>query len=105
MARLIRCDHDTLWRMEITSAGIMLSAPERNALERTVRMKTSEQRSVLRARIVLLSAAGEPDLAVARQLGVNRHTVRLWRQRFREGGLAGLEDAPGRGASRFYRAS
>ena len=83
--------------MEITSAGIMLSAPERNALERTVRMKTSEQRSVLRARIVLLSAAGEPDLAVARQLGVNRHTVRLWRQRFREGGLAGLEDAPGRG--------
>jgi transposase-like protein len=60
-------------------------------------MKTSEQRSVLRARIVLLSAAGQPDLAVARQLGVNRHTMRLWRQRFRERSLAGLEDAPGRG--------
>ncbi len=44
-----------------------------------------------------MSAAGEPDLAVARQFGVNRHTVKLWRQRFRERGLAGLEDAPGRG--------
>jgi len=76
---------------------IGLSEPDRNALERTVRNKTSEQRSVLRARIVLLSAAGEPDLGVARQLGVNRHTVRLWRQRFGAQGLAGLEDAPGRG--------
>jgi len=83
--------------MEPTFPEIVLSEPDRKALERTVRMKTSEQRNVLRARIVLMSAAGEPDLAVARQLGVNRHTVRLWRQRFRERGLAGLEDAPGRG--------
>ncbi len=83
--------------MEHTFAEIVLSDQDRSVLQRTVRNKTSEQRSVLRARIVLLSAAGEPDLAVARQLGVNRHTVRLWRQRFREQGLAGLEDAPGRG--------
>ena len=83
--------------MEPTFPEIVLSEPDRKALERTVRMKTSEQRNVLRARIVLMSAAGEPDVAVARQLGVNRHTVRLWRQRFRERGLAGLEDAPGRG--------
>jgi transposase len=76
---------------------IVLTDLDRNALERTVRSKTSEQRRVLRARIVLLSAAGQPDRAVAQQLGVNRHTVRLWRQRFGEQGLAGLEDAPGRG--------
>ena len=76
---------------------IVLTDLDRSALERTVRSKTSEQRSVLRARIVLLSAAGQPDRAVAQQLGVNRHTVRLWRQRFGEQGLAGLEDAPGRG--------
>jgi transposase len=38
---------------------------------------------------------------VARQLGVNRHTARLCRQRFREQGLAGLEDAPGRGRNLF----
>ena len=89
--------HDTLLCMGIALAEIVLSEVDRNALERTIRNKTSEQRSVLRARIVLLSAAGEADLAVARQLGVNRHTVRLWRQRFREQGLAGLMDAPGRG--------
>src|SRR5487761_1498024 len=83
--------------MAPTFPEIVLSEADRKALERTVRMKTSEQRSVLRSRIVLLSAAGAADLAVARQLGVNRHTVRLWRQRFREQGLAGLEDAPGRG--------
>jgi len=34
-----------------------------------VRMKTSEQRGVLRSLIVLLSAAGMADLAVARKLG------------------------------------
>src|ERR1035437_9586371 len=83
--------------MDAILADIVLSEPDRIAMERTVRSKTAEQRSVLRSRIVLLSAAGEPDLVVARQLGVNRHTVRLWRQRFREQGLAGLEDAPGRG--------
>ena len=43
---------------------IELSEPDRNALQRTVRNRRSEQRSVLRARIVLLLAAGEPDLAV-----------------------------------------
>jgi transposase len=83
--------------MEPTFPEIVLSDADRKALERTVRMKTSEQRGVLRSRIVLLSAAGVADLVVARQLGVNRHTVSLWRQRFREQGLAGLEDAPGRG--------
>src|SRR5208282_2183550 len=83
--------------MGSTFTEIVLSELDRSALERTVRSKTSEQRSVLRARIVLLSAAGEPDRVVAQRVGVNRHTVRLWRQRFREQGLAGLEDAPGRG--------
>ena len=40
---------------------------------------------------------GQPELAAVRQVGVNRHTVRLWRQRFRERGMARLEDASGRG--------
>jgi transposase len=52
---------------------------------------------VLRARIVLRSAVERSDRAVAKQLRVNRHTVRLWRERFGEQGLAGLQDAPGRG--------
>ncbi|HWG21001.1 MAG TPA: hypothetical protein VG225_10775 [Terracidiphilus sp.] len=47
---------------------MVLNELDWNALERTVRNETSEQRRVLRARIVLLSAAGEPELVVARQL-------------------------------------
>lgn len=83
--------------MKAALAEVILREPDRKVLERVVRRKTSEQRTVLRARIVLLLAAGGSDLAVAEQLGVNRHTVRLWRQRFCEQGLAGLQDAPGRG--------
>lgn len=60
-------------------------------------MGTAEQQEVLRARIVLLAGAGQSDLEVAAQLRVNRHTVRLWRRRFAAQGLAGLQDAPGRG--------
>jgi len=83
--------------MSTVGVGFPLGEDDRKALQQVVGRKTSEQRSVLRARIVLLSAEGETDLDIAGQLGVNRHTVRLWRQRFRDQGLAGLADAPGRG--------
>ena len=83
--------------MEPALCEVRVSESERKALEGVVRMKTSEQRTVLRARIVLLVAEGRSDLAVAQQLGVNRHTVRLWRKRFCAQGVAGLQDAPGRG--------
>lgn len=45
--------------MDPTFPEIVLSEADRKALERTVRMKTSEQRSVLRSRIVLLSAPAQ----------------------------------------------
>jgi transposase len=80
-----------------TLSEVIVSESDRNTLEHIVRRKTSEQQMVLRARIVLLSAAGRSDVDVAQQLGVNRHTVRLWRKRFYEQGLGGLQDAPGRG--------
>jgi transposase/transposase-like protein len=83
--------------MGTVAAEFPLGEDDREVLRQVVRRKTSEQRSVLRASIVLLSAEGKPDLEVAEQLGVNRHTVRLWRERFRDQGLAGLNDAPGRG--------
>ena len=36
------------------------------------------------------AAAGSSDVAIAKQLSVNRHTVKLWRKRFAEEGLDGL---------------
>ena len=52
----------------------------------------------LRCRIVVRSASGESDVAIGKQLSVNRKTVALWRNRFLEQELDGLwEIAPGRG--------
>jgi hypothetical protein len=75
----------------------VLSEMDRTTLEHMSRRGKAAQRDVLRARIILLTAAGGSDLAVAEQLRINRHTVRLWRQRFTEKGLNGLTDTPGRG--------
>jgi hypothetical protein len=54
-----------------------------------------------RARIILLAADGLSDKAVAAREGCDRRTVALWRRRFIESGLAGIEqDAPRRAAKR-----
>ena len=48
------------------------------------------QQVALRCRIVLASADGHSDVAIAQQLSVNRKTVMLWRRRFSEQRLDGL---------------
>ncbi len=56
------------------------------------------QQVVTRCRIVLLAHQGYSDLAIADELGVNRHTCRLWRRRVVAEGPEGLwEVAEGRG--------
>lgn len=57
---------------------------------------------VRRARIVLRSAAGESNKAIAASLGVSVPLVGLWRMRYRENGLAGLYDAPRSGRPRTH---
>jgi transposase len=61
------------------------------------------QQVALHCRIVLAAAAGESDVAIAKQLSVNRKTVILWRTRFAQQRLDGLwEIAPGRGRKPAY---
>ena len=61
------------------------------------------QQVALRLRIVLASAAGQSEVAIAAGNDVNRKTVRLWRLRFFAKGLEGLwEIAPGRGRKATY---
>jgi transposase len=67
---------------------------DRRLLAAVVRAPTSEQRAVTRARIVLRSAEGLPIGTVADELGVAIMTVKLWRRRYAQAGLAGLADAP-----------
>jgi len=59
-----------------------------------IRAPTSEQRAVLRASIVLRCAEGLPNQRIADELGVALMTVKLWRRRYAEEGLAGLAERP-----------
>lgn len=53
-----------------------------------------------RARIILASASGAPNLTVAQAVGVTFQTVGKWRRRFLDKRLDGLLDAPRPGAPR-----
>src|SRR2546425_5650472 len=53
------------------------------------------QKIALRARIVLHAAEGQANVTIARELGISRPTVLLWRARFADAGVPGiLADAP-----------
>ena len=73
--------------------------PERQELlEEWVRAHGTPQQVAKRCRILLLTHQGYSDLAIADELEVNRHTCRLWRERFTAEGAEGLwEVAEGRG--------
>jgi len=80
-----------------------LSALEREQIQQWASAHGTPQQVALRCRIVLATADGQSDVAIARQLSVNRKTVILWRQRFSEQRLDGLwEIASGRGRKPNY---
>lgn len=82
---------------------MVLSPEEHSELQRWVVALGTPQQVALRCRIVLAVAAGNTESAVATDNGVNRKTVRLWRERFRSGGIQALwEIAPGRGRKASY---
>ena len=76
------------------------SPEQREELERWLRRQKTAQSLALRARIVLESAKGKSDQAVAVQLGTTRVTVGKWRRRFLKRGCDGLFDEPRPGAPR-----
>jgi len=59
-----------------------LTLDERRDLTALVRRQTAPQQLVLRARIILLAADGLNNSQIARTLGLEADTVRLWRQRW-----------------------
>jgi transposase len=75
--------------------ALNLSADERRQLEGLRRSRTGEKRRALHAAILLDSASGMKDGAVARSNGVNRHTVALCVRKFLQFGLeAALGELP-----------
>lgn len=71
---------------------VVLAREDREKLERIERAATSEQREVLRARIVLQAAEVVSKEAIGRNLGVTDRTARKWRARFVADGMGGLKD-------------
>jgi transposase len=82
------------------TVDIVLSAPERETLERWTRRHSSSQALALRCRIVLACAAGGTNKSVGAGFGVHPTTVSKWRLRFARERLDGLVDAPRPGAAR-----
>jgi transposase len=76
---------------------IKLSDEQRRILEARARKYTLPYRDVVRAQMVLLAAQGLRNDEIAARLNTRREVVSMWRKRFFEEGLGGLEERPRRG--------
>lgn len=79
---------------------LVLNSEEQTKLEIMRRRPKTDQRTALRANIVLDCASGLSNTAVARKRQVTLATVGKWRQRFVAKRLSGLGDAPRPGQPR-----
>src|SRR3954471_15514293 len=80
--------------------ALELNETERAELEAWARRRKTAQALALRARIVLHAAAGRSNTVIATELGVSKHTVGKWRERFAGLRTDGLLDEPRPGAPR-----
>jgi transposase len=88
------------------AVGIELSGDERMQLEKYARGRSTPARLVARAKVVLLAATGIQNKEIARRLSMLEKTVGLWRRRFAEKRVAGIEkDAPRPGRPRKISAA
>lgn len=80
------------------SSTITLSFEDRAYLETQTKARTIQAQTVARARILLLKADGYSIEAIADKVDMNRKSVMLCINKFKEGGIENaLFDAPGRG--------
>jgi len=80
---------------------VALSATEVEKLQKIIRTKTAQARTVQRAKILLYSNDGMNDTAVAEKLDISRQSINKFINKYRAVGLdASLEDLAGRGRPR-----
>jgi hypothetical protein len=89
---------DTITMPRKSPFSIKLSRAERRELRRRAAKYTLPYFMVVRARMILLAARGRSNDEIARALHTRREVVSLWRKRFFEDRLSGLEERsrPGR---------
>jgi putative transposase len=68
--------------------SVTLSEKQRALLEQLRRRQTSPQRLVRRVNTILAAADGDNNESIAQRLGLDRDTVRMWRQRWQTGAEA-----------------
>ncbi len=73
-----------------TGISITVGPPDRQRLEAIIRDRTSPQKHVWRARIVLLTGDGLGTHAIMRETGKSKTCVWRWQERFMEQGVDGL---------------
>jgi transposase len=84
--------------MRLPTAPLTISDEHREVLERLSRSQTAAHRDVQRARVLLLAGDGVANTYIAAEVGVSPATVKAWRERFRDEGLAAFAGVrPGRG--------
>ncbi len=66
----------------ISQDQVVLSGSAKQQLHALVRAGATEQRLVLRGRIVLQAGKGRPTEVIARKLGIHPNTARKWRHRW-----------------------
>jgi transposase len=89
--------------MSLRLAPLTLNSSQQQQIRQWLAAHGTPQQVALRCRIVLSTAEGQAETAIARQLGTNRKTVTLWRTRFAKHGLEGLwQIGPGRGRKPTY---
>ncbi|MDE2833126.1 MAG: helix-turn-helix domain-containing protein [Bacteroidota bacterium] len=72
----------------IRNKPLVLSAADRDQLQQL--LQTGRDHIILRVRIVLACADGEPAQDIAQRLGVHNSTVYVWRKRYLERGIERL---------------
>lgn len=88
--------------MSRKAAFIEVTAEEETILQSRVAMRHAPISAVQRARIVLAARDGQTNEAIAGSVGLDRRSVALWRRRFANERLAGLEDRPRAGRPTTY---
>ena len=81
---------------------IVLSAAEEQELSRRAARYSSPYFQVLRAKMILLAAQGLGNEEIAARLDTRRKVVSVWRKRFFEARLAGLDELPRPGRPRAF---
>ena len=76
--------------MALGAVAEEVSEEDRVLLERWVNAHGTPQSVAARAWIVLMGSDGASNSAIARELGVSRPTVIMWRERFRVDGPQAL---------------